>query len=111
MACLGQATEGNRPPRHLNIGDAVLPVVPSFPGEMINRPGREEHGRTIKTVGVASSKPECRRRPERDPDDMLEHWSVPMPPDPGTRVVAYQQGLEEFVRIQSCESRCLLAKR
>src|SRR5271163_363737 len=42
---------------------------------------------------------------------MPEHQPVSVPPNPGTRIVADQQGLDEFVRFQARKPRRLCPKR
>ena len=82
-------------------GDAVLPSMPRLAGEMIDRPRRQLCRRPIETAGPATPEPQRRRRSERDAEDMLEHRPVSVPANPGTRVVADQQGLDEFARAQA----------
>ena len=96
-----QAAEGYRPACFGHLGDAMLPPVPRFAAEMVNRSGWQLGGDPIKPAGSASSESHRRRRPDRNPQDMFEHAAIPMPTDPGARIVLDQQRLNEFVRFEA----------
>src|SRR5437588_777200 len=80
---VGQAVDGDRPARHLHLSDAVLPFVPRFAAQMIDRPRRQWRRRAVEAAGSAPPEPHRRRCPQRNADDMLEHRTVAVPSDPG----------------------------
>ena len=80
-------------------------------GQVIDRSRRQQHRRPIETTRPASPETHRRRGAQRDAEDMLEHRPVAVPADPGPRVIADQQGLDEFVRLQAGEPRRLRPKR
>ena len=79
----------------------------SLAGQMIDRSRRQQHRRPVETTRPASPETHRRRGAQRDAEDMLEHRPVAVPPDPGARVIADHQGLDEFVRLQAGEPRRL----
>ena len=108
---LGQAAEGDRPACHVHLSDAVLPIVPRFAAQVVDRSRRQLGGSPVKASSAASSESHRRRRPKRDADDMLEHRTIPMPTDPGARIVPDQQRLNEVIRFEAREPRRPLAQR
>jgi hypothetical protein len=73
----------------------MLPLMPRFTAQMVNRSGRQLGEGALETPGPAPAKSHRRRHPERHANDMLEHRAVPMSADTGAAVVADQQSLTE----------------
>src|SRR6478609_6839501 len=61
-----QAAEGDRPARHRHRRDAVLPLVPRFTAQMVNRSGSQHGGGAIEARGAAPAEPHRRGGTERD---------------------------------------------
>src|SRR5271156_5314440 len=86
-ALLRQAAEGDGPARRFDRGDAVLPFVSSLPGQAIDRSRPQPQLRPAEAPRPPPPKTHRRRRAQRDAEDMLERRPVPVPPDPGPRIV------------------------
>ena len=76
----------------------MLPFVPRFAGQMIDRPRPQDGRRPIEAAMAAAAETHRRRGAERDAENMLEDRTVPVPANSGTRIVADQQRLDEFAR-------------
>ena len=85
------------------LGYAVFPFVPRLAAQMVNRSGLQLGGSPTKTAGPASSETHRRRRPKRNADDVSEYGAIPVPTDPGGRIIPDQQGLNEVIGFETCE--------
>lgn len=74
-----QAAEGYGPACHSPCGYAVLPLVPRFAAQMVNRPGPQLGGSPIKAAGSTSPESHRRLRPKRDANELVEYCAIPMP--------------------------------
>ena len=106
-----QAAEGDRPARHRHRRDAVLPLVPRFAAQMVNRSGSQLGGGAVEASSPAPAESHRRGGTERDADNMLEHRTITMPADPGARIVPNQQRLNQILRGYMCEPRRLRTQR
>lgn len=67
-----------------------------------------EHCRSALELGPDTpAEAHCGGSPKRNPNDMLEHRTILVPSNPGTRIVSDQQSLHQFVGIEPGEARCI----
>ena len=98
-----QAPEGDRPARHRHFGNAVLPLVTRLAAQVIDRSCRQADCGTLEAAPLASAEPHCRGRAKRNPDHVFKYQTIAMPANPGSDVVANEQRLNEFVRLEPSE--------
>jgi hypothetical protein len=93
------------------LGYAVLPFVPRLAAQMVNRSGHQLDGSPIKTAGSAAAESHRRRYPKRNADDVFAYGAIPVPTDPGTRIISDQQGLNEVIGFETCKPPGAIAQR
>ena len=65
---------------------------------MVNAHGRERHVDAAEAIAAPLTKSHRRRLAKRNTHHMLEHRPIAMPPNPRSRIVAYQKRLNEVAR-------------
>ena len=86
-----KAAERHRPTYLLHLGDAVFPAVARFADHIVGAARRERSRRALEPYTDASPEAHCRRRAQRNTDDVLEGRPILVPPDAGARIIADEQ--------------------
>ena len=95
-----QSAKGDRKAQLLSRRDAVLPIMASGARKKIGGARLQMEAGAIEPGIGPPAKAQRRRRAERNADDLIEHVAVTVPADPGARVIAGEQNVDEVARLE-----------